>query len=329
MRRLSLWLSVLPLLAGVGLYWFLWSGWARDFQAVLRGWLPESAFEISGFPYRMEGEILSPHLTRGDVVRLSASADLARINRGPWQPELTVIQAERPHFGVTIGPVLRAQVVGNTALTSVHVLDGRLARLSTIVQTAMVTLGFVPFAIAADALELHLRERTGENGAIADARPGAALMAPSGAVRGQLVLAGERLRLGGGDALTLAADLVLTGTQPLSSYDDWAANGTAEVTSLTLGDAAGEVARVRATLVPLGRSGLRFAGTVDTVCPASVAAAFAGVAAGAETRLRTPVRLAFSGGNGAVVVSGVPADLATRAVRRQVAACPVMRRPAP
>ena len=129
------------------------------------------------------------------------------------------------------------------------------------------------------------------------------------------MVAGERFRIGGGDALTLAADTSITGPARLTDYDNWATSGTLELTSLTLADAHGEVASATATLVPRGRLGLRFAGTVTTVCPANVAAAFAGTPAPAEKRLRMPVRLAFSGVPGAMLLEGVPADLATRPVQ--------------
>jgi hypothetical protein len=86
------------------------------------------------------------------------------------------------------------------------------------------------------------------------------------------------------------------------------------------------VARVKATIVPIGRSGLRLAGTIETVCPASVAAAIAAAPPVSEQRLRAPVQLAFQGVPGAVTLAPLPADLARRAVRAQLPPCPVLRR---
>jgi hypothetical protein len=273
--------------------------------------------EISGFPYRMEANVASPRLAGGDAVRLAASADRARVNRGPWQPELTVIGSDRPQFSATVSPAISVAIAGKTAASSVKVVEGRLARLSTVIEAATARLGFTPLAIAADTLELHLRERRD-----AASLPGS----PAGAPRGQLVITGERLRFGGGDALTFDADMLVTGDARLGGYDAWAKSGTVEVTRFTLADASGVVASVKATLVPEGRSGLRVAGTVETVCPANIAAAFAAAPPVSERRLRAPVRLTFEGVAGAVSVSGLPADLATRATRGQVAACPVLRR---
>ncbi len=316
-RRLPLWLTLVPLLAGIGLYWWLWAGWARDFQAVLQGWLPGATVDITGFPYRMEANVERPRLAGGDAVKLAASADRARINRGPWQPELTVIGTDRPQFSATVSPAIAVSIAGKSAASSVKVVEGRLVRLSTVIEAATARLGFTPLAITADTLELHLRERRDAAGV-----PGS----PVGAPRGQLVLAGQRLRLGGGDALTFNADMLVTGDARLTAYDAWARGGTVEVKRFTLADASGEVASVKATLVPQGRGGLRVAGTIDTICPASIAAALAAAPPVSEKRLRAPVRLRFEGVAGAVTLAGMPADLATRATRGQLPPCPVLRR---
>jgi hypothetical protein len=316
-RRLPLWLTIVPLIAAVGLYFLLWQGWARDFQGVIAGWLPGETVAIGGFPYRLEAEVTAPKLVGGDAVKLAAGADVARINRGPWQPELTVIAAENPRFSAVVSPMISASLSGKAAMTSVKVVEGRLLRLSSVITAATARLGFSPVAIAADTLELHLRER---------GDPAAPATSATAAPRGQMVISGERLRLGGGDPLGLAADILVTGTARLTAYDAWATAGTIEVTSLILTDAHGEVARVRATLAPRGRDMLRVAGTIDTVCPASIAAAFAGTAPSVEYRLRAPLRLAFEGAGGGVRLTGMPTDLATRATRKQLPACPAVRR---
>lgn len=320
-RRIPLWLTLVPLVVGIALYGWLWSGWAQDFRATIERWLPGATVAISGFPYRMEADVAAPRLAGGDVVRLTAAADRARINRGPWQPELTVIGADRPRFSVVVGPAISATIAGKSAASSVKVAtEGaatRLVRLSTVIEAATARLGFTPLAIAADSLELHLRERRDVS-----AVPGN----PVGAPRGQLVLVGERLRLGTGDALTFNADMLVTGDARLTGYDAWARSGTIEVTGLTLADASGEVASVKATLVPEARTRLRVAGTITTVCPASIAAALAAAPPVSEKRLRAPVRLSFEGVAGAVTLAGMPTDLATRPTRGQLPACPAVRR---
>lgn len=316
-RRIPLWMTLVPLVAGFGLYWYLWSGWANDFKTVLQGWLPASTIEITGFPYRMEANIASPRLSGGDAVKLGAHADRARINRGPWQPDLTVIGADGPRFTAMASPALRADIAGKTAASSIHVLAGRLVRLSTVIEAATVRLGFTPLPISADTLELHVRE-LGDTAA--------STAGPTGAQRGQLVIVGERLRLGGGDALTFNADLAITGDARLLAYDNWARSGTIEVKTLTIADASGQLASVSATLVPTGRTGLRFAGTIETICPQTIVAALIAAPPVNEKRLRTPIRLTFEGTTGAVTLAPMPSDLATRATRGQMPPCPVVRR---
>jgi hypothetical protein len=316
LRRVPLWVTLVPLALAIGLYWLLWSGWAKDFGAMVEATLPVSGVEVTGFPYRLETALVKPHWTAGDGIRIDASADRALVNRGPWVPELTVIRAEYPKFSAIVGPGFGASFTGKAALSSVKVVDDRLARLSTVIEAAKARLAFTPVAIAADVLELHLRERAPEA-----PMPDSATLPP----RGQLVIKGQRLRLDGGDALTFAADITANGATRLTDFDRWAQDGTIEVTRLTVADAHGDVAKVAATLVPIGRSGLRFAGTIETVCPGNVLAAFEGAPAVMELRLRIPVRLAFDGPAGALRLTGVPDDLTMRARRGQDPACPVIR----
>jgi len=140
---------------------------------------------------------------------------------------------------------------------------------------------------------------------------------PTRAARGQLVLSGTRLRLGAGDALTMAAEILATGDSRLRGYDRWAQGGTLEVTRLTLADAHGEVARVNATLAPEGRDRLRVAGTVVTACPLRMTGS-----SQTEYRLRVPVRLAFSGTLDDVSISTPMQDFGNRPRRTKEPACP-------
>ncbi len=319
-RRVPLWLTLVPLAAGILVYWLLWAGWSRDFEATIKPWLPDTDLAIAGFPYRMEADVERPRLTGGTVVKLEASATRAQINRGPWQPELTIIATQAPRFSAIVGPGIGASLSGLTGLTSIHVLEGRLVRLSTRIEAARARLGFTSAVIGADLLELHLRETGGDAAA-----PTGATTGPTPATRGQLVIDAQRLRLDKGDALTVKGDIDVTGAARLISFDGWASAGTIEVRNLAIADAHGEIARVAATIVPLGHNGLRFAGTVTTICPASVAAAFAGAVPVIEQRLRAAVRLSFEGVAGAVRLAGLPDDLAARSVRSQLPACPVLR----
>lgn len=318
LRRIPLWLTLLPLVAGIAIYYQLWQGWARDFEGVLAGWLPATPISVSGFPYRLEADVKDVALAGGDVVKLSVSAPRMRVNRGPWQPHLTILRADYPRFSAVVGPGLGASFSGKSAVTSINVADGKLVRLSSMIEAVNARLAFTAAKITADGLQLHARERDPEgNDAATDAATPPA--------RGQFVASGERVRFDDGDALTLAADIIATGPARLTSFARWEATGTIEVKRLSLADARGEIAGVVATLVPIGRQGLRFAGTIETICPANVEAAFLGLPPVAEMRLRAPVRLAFDGQPGAVRLTGMPDNLAFRAKRGQLPPCPVLR----
>jgi hypothetical protein len=320
-RRIPVWLTLAPLLLAGLLYWIVWSGWARDFKAAVEQWLPGETVSVGGFPYRIEAAVDQPRLRLQGIVRIEATASRSLVNRGPWQPELTVVRAENPRFLAAVDAfgqrtALQASVEGKSALTSIHLDNGKLARLSAVVEAARARIGFIAAPLTADTLEVHLREVPGRL-----PEP----WSPTLPARGQAVITGERLRIAGGDALTINADMAVTGRARLTDFAAWADGGTVELRELRLSDAHGEVARAAATLVPAGRTGVRLAGTIDTICPASLAAALTGAPGAAELRLREPVRLAIQGvidQTGAVSVTGLPADLATRARRAQLPPCP-------
>ncbi|WP_310496764.1 DUF2125 domain-containing protein [Sandarakinorhabdus sp.] len=328
LRRLSLWLSLVPLVVGAGLYWLAWRGWADDFGAVMRTWFPGNTVAVAGFPYRMETEITAPALANVGPVTLSAKAARARINRGPWRPELTLVQAQSPQIIVGLDTAVRAVLTAPSALASVHVLDGRLERLSVSASDAAIALGFTAMTIRTGTFEVHVREQ----------KPGAAnTESPRLPIRGQMVLSGTGVRLGKGAPLVLAMEASAHGPARLIDYARWQAGGSIEVGSAVLSDPVGEVARAVATLVPGGAAAnsangaaapLRLAGTIDTVCPASIAAAIAGTPPLSELRLRVPVRLSFEGSIGpgvALRLAGMPANLAARPRRGQLPACPRIR----
>ena len=196
LRRLPLWMMLVPLVLAGGLYWLLWSGWAKDFgttvatvlpaaDVAVATVLPAADVAVTGFPYRLETEVASPSWAFGSGVKIAASADRAFINRGPWAPELTVVRAEYPKFSAIVGPGFGASFTGKAALTSVKIVEERLVRLSTVIEAAKARLGFTPVAIAADVLELHLRERAPQVTGAESATP---------PPRGQLVVKGEQSR---------------------------------------------------------------------------------------------------------------------------------------
>ncbi len=311
MRRWPLIVSLLPLLLGLAVYGQVWRGWAADFETTLASWFPGQRLAVGGFPYRLEAELPGAARRHDGAATLAMAAARLRINRGPWRPELTVFQGEGIRLNAGLGP-LAATATAASGTASLHLLDDRLARLSVVLPAASGETGLGP-GYRADRLELHVRERL----------PGAAADASQPQPRGQAVVGATGLRLGQGAAISINADATIMGSARLTDYDRWAGAGSINLT-LVANDAAGEVARLAASIVPLGRN-LRLAGTITTVCPLAVQALLAGTVPPAEARLRAPVRLALESAlpaGGPVALSGIPADLATRARRRQLPACP-------
>ena len=243
-------------------------------------------------------------------------ANRAVLNRGPWQRDLTVIRSQRPFVQIGIPALANSffEIDAPSAESSLHLdASNRIARLSTIFVQPEILLGIISFPITARTLEVHLRETPGRS-----SEP----WSPTLPERAQVVLAGQGVRIGAGTPLGLAADLHVTGGARLVDYAHWAGQGSVLVRGLTLGDATGEVLRLDATLVV--SSGVPHAsGTVLTVCPLSVRAAFAAAPRVSEQRLRLPVKLSLNGTPGAWTLGGLPD--APRAVRAQQPPCPALR----
>ena len=106
----------------------------------------------------------------------------------------------------------------------------------------------------------------------------------------ELVASGSAVRIDGGDPLSIEG----TGRSD--------AGGGAIIATLTLGDRTGEVVAGRAAVI-------------ETVCPASVAAAVGGAVSAREYRLRQPARSGLA----------APVALPDSARRLQLPPCPVLR----
>ncbi|MCU0890393.1 MAG: DUF2125 domain-containing protein [Sandarakinorhabdus sp.] len=310
-RRWPLLLALLPLLLGLGVYWQLWRGWADGFEATLARWFPGERPVATGFPYRLEAELADVALAHDGGVGLGLKVDRLRLNRGPWRPELTVFQGQGIALAARFGALTPrlAAAVGTASLK----LDGdRLARLSIALPAARGNFGLGPDVVA-ERIELHARERIGP-------KQGNAVLPP----RGQLVLNATGLRLGQGAAISLAGDATVRGPRRLDDLGRWQAGGGSIDLTLAGSDATGELFALEATVVPV-QDGPRLAGTISTVCPLAVQAALNGTDAPRELRLRAPVRLAIETAlpaGGPAALSGLPADLAVRARRAQLPACP-------
>lgn len=320
-RRIPLLLSLLPLALGLGVYWQLWRGWADGFEATLAAWFPGRQVQVTGFPYRLEAEFLDVKREHAGATSMGMAVGRLRLNRGPWRPELTVLQGQQVALAASAAG-LAARINAPSATASLNLDAGRLERLSIVLPGARGNFGLGPDFMA-ERLELHARERAGVN----DGDPASPRQSPAMPPRGQLVVAATGLTLGQGAAISLAADVTVRGASRLADYRRWAAGGGSLDALITGTDATGELFRLEASVVPLG-SGTRLAGTITTICPLSVQAALNGTPAPAEQRLRAPIRLALETAlpaGGAVALSGLPADLATRPRRGQLPACPKLR----
>ena len=321
-RRWPLLLSLLPLLLGLAAYGHFWRGWAADFETTLAGWFPGRQVQVTGFPYRMEAELAGVKLAHAGGTSVALAVEKLRLNRGPWRPELTVLQGQ----GVVLAAGaagLQARAAAATATASLKIAPdaaglNRLARLSIVLPGATGNAGLGP-DYRADSLELHIREVFG-------AKP-ADPASPRLAQHGQLVIGATGFALGQGAPISLAADVTARAAGRMDDYRRWADGGGSLDLVMTGSDATGELFKLDATVVPLA-TGLRLGGTITTVCPMAVQAALTGRVPPGEQRLRSAVRLALETAlpaGGAVALSGIPADLATRARRGQLPACPRLR----
>jgi hypothetical protein len=319
-QRLPLWITIVPLLAGLLAYALWWKGKLDLYRAETRPWLGAGAL-YGGFPYRLQAD--AGPVTRtlaGADTRLTLSAARVTVDRQPWQASLSVIGFAGPKLDAA-APGLggaRAGILAARGRASIDTAFGRIVRLSSEFTDAIVTLGILPMQVTVGQFEVHMRET-----------PVAPILLPTGPkmpAQAEVVVRGETVRLGGGDALALEARLAVTSSSPLRSARGWAAGaGTVELQRLTLGDAHGIVVDANATIVPGPDRGLRVTGTLTTVCPSSVLAAMAGKEALREFRARVPLHIAFGGPIGAVVPMTNLAALGRFGVRAQEAPCPVLR----
>lgn len=318
-RRFPLWATLIPLVLGVLAWGWMWRGYSERFRADLEAAAPAGTdIAVGGFPYRLEARIpdakaaLDAGVLQGRLV-----AKELTVNRVPWQADRQVLNLDHSVVEIAILPLAgaKARVQADEAQASLHVQDGKIARLSMVWEAPRIETGLLPVPVKAGHFEAHVRETPATD---AKANP-----APTQA---QLVLSGEAVRFGAGDPLTLALDSEFTGGAPLASYARWAAGGAVEIRSAALSDVTGEVARLKATLRPDGKGALSVAGQIETVCPASVRAVIAGAPQPEEKRSRKPVVVALSGVlPGGLVAAPADPSKPPPPVRGQEPSCPRLR----
>lgn len=317
--RFPLWATLLPLLVGILVWGLLWRGQAAGFEADLQKILPSAEIVVTGFPYRLEAKVAPVRLSHQDTALVaSLTAPEVSVNRVPWQPDRQVINLTGSTASIALKPILgaAARITAPEAQASLRLDQGRIARLSGVWEEPKLETGLLPVAATARHFEAHLRETPSSKAAPAS---------PRLPTQVQLMLSARALRLGGSDSLDFVLDSDLTARAAIESLAGWASGGTAEIRAATLTDATGEVARLSATLVD-DKGELRLAGTIESVCPANVRAAIAGLPPVSEKRLRKPERIAIGGtlpGNiqAAPPTAGRPAG----PVRGQEPPCPRLR----
>ncbi|MGQ5702296.1 hypothetical protein ACUJ46_09630 [Sandaracinobacteroides sp. A072] len=291
-RRIPLWMTLLPLVAGLGLWGLMWTSQANDLRADLKAILPQAGdVPVGGFPYRLQAHVAPVAVNHMDSA-LTARIDAPdmTVNRVPWQRSRQVLNLSRPEAEIALRPLRGARLLirSETAQASLRLDDARIARLSGVWEKARIETGLLPVSATADRFEAHLRETPSLDSAAEPRNPRLPTQA-------QIVLGAQALRLGDGDALGLAMDMELTAASRIQSLAGWLDRGTVEIERMSLKDATGEVALMRATIVPDGAGGLRVAGTIETVCPANVRATLAGQPPLSEKRARRAEVIAFSG----------------------------------
>ena len=291
MKRLPLWTTLIPLAAGLAIYWWYWDRERATFEDRLAAVFGEGV-SVSGFPYRLEADVREPRLRHDGQYALDIRADRAVVNRQPWRHSLSFVRLIEPWLQWRAPPLgVGFDVASRTARASLRLDGDRIVRLSSVHDTAELRLPFVAALATAASFEWHFRETP--------AAPDPASRAPTFPEQAQVVLAAEGIRFGQGDPLKLAAQIGLTSGAPIWDLASWRRGGTIELRRVTLSDKTGEVATLIATGSASLTAPLRLAGTIETVCPMSVQAAFAGTAApGREYRTRRPVKLGFGGAPG-------------------------------
>lgn len=320
-RRIPLWATLIPLAVGLVVYWFYWSDERDAFRAQLVAVFgTDTPIVLGGFPYRLEAS-LGPIFLRHDGTETfgQVSAEQLVLNRQPWRRQLTIASMRQPRIQLTVPPIggARLDLEAETSLSSLRRDGERIARLSNVFQDARLWLAILPVPVRAESFEAHLRETPSNPPAIGT-------RTPTFPEQAQVVLRGADVRIGEGDPLTLSAEIGVADERALASVADWRRGGTVEIRRLTLRDDKTNYVDLNATLAPLPNGRLTLSGTIETICPETLRAAFLGRPAPQELRARRPVRFGIRGELGRLEL--IEPDLSRVPVRSQEPPCPVLRR---
>ena len=98
-RRIPLWVTLIPLAAGIAIWGWLWQGHEARLKADLAQVLPTGTkLETGGFPYRLEARIEPADILFDDVA-LSASAKAAVVKMSGLISRIWLTMAASPTPG--------------------------------------------------------------------------------------------------------------------------------------------------------------------------------------------------------------------------------------
>ena len=125
-----MWATLIPLAAGAAVWWWLWSGYEREFAATLQPWLPAgTAIKTGGFPYRLQAEIAPLAVSHdGEALSAQLSAEVAVANRVPWQRNHMVLNFKEPRLELALKPIASARIAiaAPAAQASLRTTSGRI-----------------------------------------------------------------------------------------------------------------------------------------------------------------------------------------------------------
>lgn len=332
---------------GIIIYTVYWFARLGEFKATMeamvngQGPVQVSAEDISygGFPYRLSAEFENVNVERaGPDYTLTVKAPRLTIERQPWKRALHLGFFKTPTLTLSAPTVLGGVALegtGSEGRFSLYLKNGNVERLSTVLDDAQISGSpWLGTPLTAAKLELHGREVAALRRP--DVTPNEILAAHDNSATPpaylELIVNGEQVQLGQGEALTLMASLAVTGEPKAgtrgSYIEAWRdASGTVELNTLTLTTATkDDMVLAKGTFALDGQRRLLAGGTITTPCPAVIAGLFGQTLEGMpEGRVQGLISLPFQAQNGAFTLQQPQTEWPSPA-RNRDARCPDLRR---
>lgn len=332
----------------IAVYAVYWFGRLAEFKATMeamtagQGPVEVSAEDISygGFPYRLSATFENVTMKRAGLdYTLTVKAPRLSVERQPWKSSLHLGFFETPTLTLTAPTVMGGVALegtGSEGRFSLYLKNGGVERLSTVLDDARITgAPWLGTPLTAARLELHGREVAALQGRqpLPQPMPGTQNNSPTPPAFMELFVNGEQVQLGEGEALTLMANLAVTGEPKAadlsgSFIDAWRdASGTIELNTFTLSTAAkDDLVLARGTFALDSQRRLMAGGTITTPCPAVVAGLFGQQLQGMpEGRVQGLIALPFQALEGRFTLQQPQTEWPSPA-RNRDARCPDLRR---